>query len=109
VQVQIEEAKLSDDAQIVIYRLVQEAFTNIAKHARAGHVELSLRQQGAQMALRIADDGQGFDAAGPKLGAHGLLGMRYRVESVGGAFSLDTAPGRGTTIKALVPVSPPAA
>jgi signal transduction histidine kinase len=104
VQVQIEDTRLSDDAQIVIYRIVQEAFTNIAKHARASHIDVSLRQQGTQVALRIADDGQGFNVAGPKLGAHGLLGMRYRVESVGGAFGVDTAPHRGTTIQALVPV-----
>jgi signal transduction histidine kinase len=104
VQVQLEEASLSDDAQIVIYRIVQEAFTNIAKHARASRIHLMLRPQGAQAALRIADDGQGFNLVGRRLGAHGLLGMRYRVESVGGTFSIDTALNRGTTILALVPM-----
>ncbi len=106
VQVQIEDAALSDDAQIVIYRIVQEAFTNIAKHARARHIEVHLQRQDQRVALRIADDGQGFDAAGSKRGAHGLLGMRYRVESVGGEFHIDSAPGRGTVIRALVPLLP---
>ena len=100
---QIEEANLSEEAQIVVYRVAQETFTNIAKHAMARRVELSLQAQGDRSVLRIVDDGQGFDPAGLALGAHGLLGMRYRVESVGGGFRVSSAKGRGTTIECWVP------
>lgn len=107
VRAEIDEAELSDDAQIVVYRIVQEAFTNIAKHAQARHIGLSLLQQGPRMLLRIRDDGRGFDPAASNGGTHGLLGMRYRVESVGGGFAVDSAPGRGTVIDVWLPVLPP--
>lgn len=80
-------------------RIVREAMNNATRHGHAKNVEVDLSRRGGSMRLHIADDGSGFDLAGG--GGHngfGLLSMRERAEASGGAFSLDSAPGRGTTI-----------
>jgi signal transduction histidine kinase len=98
------------DLEIVCYRLTQEAVTNVLRHARARQVEVELLQDAEGLYLTIRDDGVGFDSAaawqrtadGQCLG---LLGMRERVELVGGQFSLDSAPGQGTVVRASFPLS----
>lgn len=96
-----------------IYRIVQESLTNIAKHANAHGVEICLRRLGNMLRLSIADDGQGFDLPaiiqqerghdGPGLG---LFGMEERVRLLGGAHQIETQPGAGTTIWAVLPLNP---
>jgi signal transduction histidine kinase len=93
------------DAALVIYRVVQEALTNISKHAQARQVWVTLDREGAGLAVSVRDDGIGFDPHKSAGSVHGLLGMRFRVEAEGGRLELSTAPGRGTLILAVLPVS----
>lgn len=109
VRVQIDEVALSDAAQIVVYRVVQESFTNAAKHAKARSLSLSLVQAPGGVLLRITDDGRGFRPGAGTVGAHGLVGMRYRVESVGGQWRVMSTPGQGTVVEASIPQGGPQA
>jgi signal transduction histidine kinase len=95
---------LSDSAQITAYRLVQEALTNIVKYAQAGTVTVRLQARGASALLTVKDDSRGFEPAAPRRSAHGLMGMRYRVEGAQGRLSIRSAPGRGTCIEAELPL-----
>jgi signal transduction histidine kinase len=91
----------------VLYRVVQSALANVAEHAHASQVKISIRQRGAIVRLEISDNGRSFSVAPvfrAKRNKHlGLLGMRERVEMVGGHFTVEAAPGRGTSIRAEVP------
>ncbi len=95
---------LSPSAALTVYRLVQEAFTNIAKYAKAKTVTVDLRAQDGQASIAVKDDGVGFDPSQQPSSAHGLLGMRYRVEAEGGELVLQSEPGQGTRIGATVPL-----
>jgi signal transduction histidine kinase len=87
-----------------LYRLVQEALTNIVKHARAASVEISVVEDAGHIEVAVRDDGAGFDATAPNEG-FGLRGMRERASLVGGDLDVETAPGAGTTIHASIPVA----
>ncbi|MEO8836371.1 MAG: sensor histidine kinase, partial [Caldimonas sp.] len=100
----LEPVELAAAAQLTVYRLVQEALTNIVKYAKAREVDVTLaplESGGARVAVR--DDGVGFDAGAPRMSRHGLIGMRYRVEAEGGAMRLVSSPGAGTLIEASLP------
>ncbi|CAN7169484.1 ATP-binding protein [Rhizobacter sp. LjRoot28] len=99
----LDEVRLAPGAEIAVYRFVQEALTNIGKHAAASHVEVTLRHDSEQVVVAVQDDGQGFDSLRPRPGHHGLTGMRFRVESLGGAMTVQTSPGQGTTLRAEFP------
>ena len=103
----LEPVPLEADAELVVYRLVQETITNISKHAEARQVWLSLGLQGDQAVVCVRDDGVGFDTQVPPRSAHGLSGMRFRVQAEGGALELASAPGHGTTIRVQLPCSAP--
>jgi signal transduction histidine kinase len=90
-------------AELVVYRLVQEAITNISKYARAGQVWVSLHLRDGQVEVLVRDDGVGFDPAARPGSAYGLLGMRFRVEAERGSLALVSAPGRGTLIQVRLP------
>ncbi|MGE4051936.1 MAG: CHASE3 domain-containing protein [Piscinibacter sp.] len=94
-----------DDAgQLAIYRLIQEALTNVHRHAKARTVWIVMRDLGDDgMELTIRDDGAGFQASEQTFGHHGLLGMRYRMESLGGELRVSSAPGQGTEVQARLP------
>lgn len=94
---------LDADADLVVYRLVQEGITNIGKHAKARHVWLGLGQEGDRVVVTLRDDGVGFDPQERPSAAHGLMGMRFRVLAEGGQLDLVSAPGRGTTIRMQLP------
>src|SRR5262249_19740614 len=100
---------LSPELAIACFRVAQEALTNVVRHARAGHVRIELRQGDAAVELAVRDDGVGFDV-GPtqeqaaRQGHLGLLGMRERVQNLGGRLDVESAPGRGTRIRATFPV-----
>lgn len=88
-----------------LFRIVNEALTNCAKHARARTIHVYLANEGSQVVLDIEDDGVGFDAAGQAasdLPGLGLITMRERAEFAGGTFSIESAPGRGTRIEVLL-------
>src|SRR5436190_2251071 len=105
VDCRLDPVSLKPSAELTTYRLVQEAFTNIAKYAQARKVEVSLVQNGGSAEISVRDDGVGFDPTRRSPSAHGLLGMRYRVEAEGGRFALESAPGRGTRIHATLPLA----
>lgn len=93
-----------------LYRVVQEAMTNVVRHARATRVDVLVERRGDRVVLVVEDDGVGFEPDRVRRGEHfGLLGLRERAESLGGTLTLESAPGAGTTIVVEVPgVDPPA-
>jgi signal transduction histidine kinase len=106
--------KLSPSADLTAFRLVQESLSNIAKHAQAKHVVVTVASEDGMAAIRVDDDGVGFDMAGRSanglspVGSHGLVGMRYRVQAEGGTLRIQSAPDKGTRVQALLPLVPPA-
>lgn len=87
------------------FRIVQEALTNVARHADAKRVDVSLRLRLADLELAIHDDGQGFSpGARRRSGSFGLIGMNERAMAVGGSLTLRSHPGRGTTIRVRLPL-----
>ncbi len=105
VQCDLQPVKLQPDAELVVYRLVQESTTNIIKYAQAKNVWISLQPKDGWVEVTVRDDGVGFDASVQPRSAYGLVGMRYRVEAEGGKFSLTSAPGQGTQIRVSLPES----
>lgn len=95
--------QLDATAELMIYRLMQEAITNITKYAKAQHVWLSLSAADGQVQASVRDDGVGFDTTVPPTSAYGLVGMRYRVEAEGGTLRVVSAPGEGTFIQVTLP------
>ncbi len=96
---------LSDSAQLTVYRVVQEALTNVVKYAHATEVRVTLAAVGSTQArISVQDNGVGFDAGVLRQATHGLIGMRYRVEAEGGTMSLQSGPGKGTLIEATLPL-----
>jgi signal transduction histidine kinase len=98
----------------VLYRVAQEALTNVAKHAKAQHARVALQVRHGQVALQVGDDGTGFatthpaDPIGDHLGLNhfGLASMRQQLEMAGGSLQVRSRPGQGTTISATLPVIP---
>jgi signal transduction histidine kinase len=96
---------LRPDAELSLLRIAQEALSNVARHAAASRVVVTLSYLGDTVTLDVDDDGVGFDGQlGLQVdGGFGLLGMRERIEAIGGALAVESVPGRGTTIAASVP------
>jgi PAS domain S-box-containing protein len=103
--------KLESDKRTILYRVAQEALTNVARHARASRVEVSLRKLPRAFGLTIKDNGKSFQVDrvlhAKKNKRLGLLGMRERVEMVGGSLRVESAPGQGTTVCAQIPFGNP--
>ncbi|MEW6059709.1 MAG: PAS domain S-box protein [Actinomycetota bacterium] len=100
------EAEPSLETRVLIYRLAQEALTNVRKHAKAVHVEIDLALEHRRIHVRIRDDGVGFDpeALGESAPGHvGLISMRERAELVGGMFRVTSSPGAGTIVEFWIP------
>lgn len=97
--------QLRASAELVVYRMVQEATTNIAKYAKARNVWLSLTCSDGHIEVSVRDDGIGFDTSQLLSKAHGLLGMRFRVEAESGSLEVLSASGQGTLIRATLPES----
>jgi signal transduction histidine kinase len=100
-----EERELSAGLALTAYRIVQEALTNIRRHARAATGEVSLRYREDCLEIEVSDDGRGAVAAE---GGNGLIGMRERVQMYGGSLATVTAPGEGFRVRAVLPIGPPA-
>ena len=95
-------------ASLALYRIAQEALTNVRRHASAEHVRLNLEVDDGHIVLRIEDDGRGFDTSPRELNRHGLAGIAHRIQMLGGRLTIDSKPGQGTCIEARVPVAPAA-
>jgi two-component system sensor histidine kinase UhpB len=94
---------LSDDAQLVVYRVAQEALSNAGRHSGAEKVEVRLRRdEGGGVVLEVADDGRGFAFEKSERGL-GLAGMRERALLIGGRLTIESRPGHGTTVRLNVP------
>ena len=105
----VDEVRLSRDVELACYRVVREAVTNIIKHARAHHLAVSALTQSGVFAVRVVDDGTGFDVAPATcqavLDGHlGLMGMQERLEQVGGTLRIRSRRGGGTMVECRVPV-----
>jgi signal transduction histidine kinase len=96
------EERLDPEIERTVYRLIQEALTNVMKHADAATVDLELTEVGGLIQMTVHDDGAGFDTAQTSAG-FGLVGMQDRVALVDGKVSVDSTPGDGTTVHAEVP------
>ncbi|MEE8362776.1 MAG: ATP-binding protein [Dehalococcoidia bacterium] len=102
------DARVSDHAELALYRIGQEALNNISRHAGAANVWIDIAYPDSAVNLRVRDDGAGFDpasAAGDSsaAGGLGLAGMRERAALAGGSLTIESAPGQGTTVRAEVP------
>ena len=102
---ELDEVKLPEDSALSVYRLVQEALTNVAKYAKAKRVEVDLHAVDGKALVSVTDDGCGFDLGAQAPSGHGLAGMRFRVHSGGGTMTLRSARGRGTRIEAALPLA----
>lgn len=104
-------AQLDSDRRTVIYRIVQEGLNNVAKHANAKQVNITINGSEQAVRLQVDDDGRGFALADRPAGAHeqqlGLLGLAERARLVGGEFAVASLPGRGTILYATIPFKSP--
>jgi len=103
--------QVNGDKRTVLYRVAQEALTNVARHAQASRAEVKIQKLDGAISMKIKDNGKGFRGArvlqAKKNKRLGLLGMRERLDMVGGKFSVTSAPGKGTTVVAHIPMSEP--
>ena len=94
--------QLADDVKVCLYRLVQEALTNAGRHSGAKHAKVSIVQNEGTIRVQITDDGIGFSPE--RVRGMGILGMEERVKRLGGSLTIESAPGKGTTVLAELPV-----
>jgi PAS domain S-box-containing protein len=100
--------EVASDASTAMFRIFQETLTNVARHAKATRAEVVLQRQRDRLVLLIHDNGRGFDQADPSLSKSlGLLGMRERAAILGGRVEISSAPGKGTTVTAWIPLPSP--
>jgi signal transduction histidine kinase len=104
VQANLPAVRLPGELETVLYRLVQEALTNVLKHAEAQTVSILLTLQDGSVSAMIEDDGRGFTVGETREDALGLLGMQERLSFLGGELTIESAPGAGTTVRALLPL-----
>src|SRR5438034_165496 len=105
-----QERRLLGNTEGVLFRIVQEALTNVHKHARAKMAEVTMNLQPSRVSVVVKDDGQGFDVARTEANLHknknlGLLSMRERAELEKGTLEIRSQPGRGTEVKVEIPLS----
>jgi two-component system, NarL family, sensor histidine kinase DevS len=103
VQAALGDSRLSGETETALYRIVQEALTNVIKHAQAATVSVVLTRKGDSVVAVIEDDGRGFDPTDTRDERLGLLGMRERIALVNGQLSVESRPGEGTTLAVEVP------
>jgi signal transduction histidine kinase len=96
--------RLPSDVETTLYRITQEALTNVVKHAQARHVSIVLTRRDGSVSAVIEDDGRGFGTGNDSSGL-GLIGMRERIALVDGRLEVESAPGSGTTLSIEVPIS----
>jgi len=106
VSVPQEDLELAEDRAIALFRIVQEALTNITRHADAKQVFITLEQRGGDCLLEVRDDGRGFDPVAIRKKSFGLAGMKERVLMLAGEIDVASSPGDGTSIKVRIPIRP---
>ena len=99
---------LGDEQKTVVYRIIQESLTNVARHAHASHVTVALRERGRIVHVQIKDNGKSFSVE-EQLSARGrrrlgLLGMQERLLLINGHLAIESAPGHGTAVRAEIPL-----
>lgn len=102
----MEKDRLTNEIETVLYRITQEALTNVAKHANAENVDILLERRSDQVSLIIEDNGGGFDveqASGAGEKGFGLISMRDRAALVGGTLAVESNPGAGATVVVRIP------
>jgi signal transduction histidine kinase len=102
-EIRLGDRRLPADVETTMYRIVQEALTNIAKHAAATKISVLLTRTPDAAVLVVEDDGEGFDSSRTTDGL-GLAGMRERIALVGGRLRVETSAGSGTTVAAEIPL-----
>jgi signal transduction histidine kinase len=109
-KVRVDAEDVSDDLpdayRTCIYRVVQEALHNAARHSKATHVRVTVRREESQIRAQIQDDGTGFPGGHDK--GLGILGMEERVRHLGGTLDIQSEPGKGATVAILLPLTQPA-
>jgi signal transduction histidine kinase len=102
-----DDLRLTDDASIAVFRVVQESLTNIVRHSGARTVDLAVELSGGDLVVRIRDDGKGIapDRMSNVVGSHGIASMRHRVTSLGGQWKIQNPPEGGTLIIVRLPLS----
>ena len=102
----VDDEVLSDEVKTAAFRMTQEALTNVSRYAQASKVEINLVSDEQTLNITISDDGCGMEpGAADKPTSFGLLGMRERVETLGGTLCIESAPGKGTRIEATIPLT----
>ncbi len=96
--------RLPAEAETAVYRIVQEALTNVVKHAQARHVSVLLTRKNESVSVMIEDDGKGFDPGSTRSDGLGLLGMEERVALLDGSLAVESSPGAGTTLVLELPL-----
>jgi signal transduction histidine kinase len=104
-ETQLGEERLPSEAETTLYRVIQEALTNVVKHSAAKRVSILLQRKNSAVVAVVEDDGAGFDPSDTRADAIGLSGMRERVSLAGGRLQVESSPGAGTTVVAEVPSS----
>ena len=100
----LDDRRMSNEVETALYRMAQEALTNVSRHARATSASVIVERHNDRVTLIIEDNGRGFDVEeAMRRSRLGLLGMRERAEMLGGTFDIETAPGRGTTLFVALP------
>jgi signal transduction histidine kinase len=100
----LEPVALDEARQLTVYRLVQESLTNMAKYAQASHALVAVHATGGHVEVAVKDDGKGFEPVRSQPTSHGLAGMRHRVEAAGGRLTVESRPGEGTRVVAVLPL-----
>jgi signal transduction histidine kinase len=107
VVVDASEDRLAPEIETALYRIVQEALSNAVRHGRPRRIAVEVHEQGASIRAVVRDDGHGFDvaAAWARRGDRGLglIGMRERVEALGGTLEIRSTPGQGTELSVVIP------
>jgi len=105
IEMLLEPVTLDEARQLTVYRMVQESLTNIGKYAEASEATIVLKNYGTHVVVEIRDNGAGFDTLRTRPSAHGLAGMRHRVEAAGGKLTISSTVGQGTQLSAIVPTA----
>ncbi len=103
VEMVLEPVVIDEARQLTVYRMIQEGLTNIGKYAEATEATIVLKNYDNHLIVEVTDNGRGFDAQQTRPSTHGLAGMRHRVEAAGGKLTVNSAPGEGTRLQAMLP------
>lgn len=104
-ELKLDPVALAPEVATAAFRILQEALTNICRHAKASEVRVELVRRASSLVLTVADNGCGFNPAGTRRrGAFGLAGMGERAAALGGKLEIDSAPGRGTVLSVAIPL-----